>query len=416
MTVERTAKAKPKRGPWSYVGPGIVSGASDNDPTTVATLAVIGSTTVYGLSWLVILVIPMLAIVQAVSAQVGTISKAGLEDCIKRSFGRGWALVALIAVLGVNILTLAADLEGGASALSLLTGVHYVWFILPLAAGTGALLVYGNQQSTERFLRVIPLVFFAYVFAAIAAHPDWGAIARATFIPHFEFSSAYVSGAIALLGTTLTSYAYVWETIEVSQKRPPLRRLGLVQADAALGTVVAGLAFWFIVVATGATLGVHHKTVETAQDAAQALAPIAGKWASVLFGVGLLGSALLAVPVLAGTSAYVMAEMFGWRRSLDRSFARAPEFYRAMLASLAISTAIAYAGVSPIALLYISSIVAGIATPITLILMLLVARNQGVMGKHRLPRFLTIGGWAVAAVVVLATLAYFYQTVTQGGS
>ncbi len=225
-----------------------------------------------------------------------------------------------------------------------------------------------------------------------------------------------MSGAIALLGTTLTSYAYVWETIEVAQERPPLRRIGLVQADAALGTVVAGIAFWFIVVATGATLGVHHKTVETAQDAAQALAPIAGKWSSVLFGVGLLGSALLAVPVLAGTSAYVMAEMFGWRRSLDSSFARAPQFYRAMLASLAISTAIAFAGISPIALLYVSSIVAGIATPITLILMLLVARNRLVMRQHRLSTWLMTAGWGVAAIVVAATVAYFYQTVTGGGS
>ena len=416
MSGPRTAKAKAERGPWAYIGPGIVSGASDNDPTTVATLAVVGSTTVYGLSWLVVLIVPMLAIVQAISAQVGAISKAGLEDCIKRSYGRGWALVALVSVLGVNILTLAADLEGGASALDLLTGIHYVWYIAPLAAGTAILLVYGNQQITERFLKVIPLVFFAYAFAAVAAHPDWGAIARATFVPHFEFTSPYVSGAIALLGTTLTSYAYVWETIEVAQERPPLRRIGLVQADAALGTVVAGIAFWFIVVATGATLGVHHKTVETAQDAAQALAPIAGKWSSVLFGVGLLGSALLAVPVLAGTSAYVMAEMFGWRRSLDSSFARAPQFYRAMLASLAISTAIAFAGISPIALLYVSSIVAGIATPITLILMLLVARNRLVMRQHRLSTWLMTAGWGVAAIVVAATVAYFYQTVTGGGS
>ena len=205
MSGPRTAKAKAARGPWAYIGPGIVSGASDNDPTTVATLAVVGSTTVYGLSWLVVLIVPMLAIVQAISAQVGAISKAGLEDCIKRSYGRGWALVALVSVLGVNILTLAADLEGGASALDLLTGIHYVWYIAPLAAGTAILLVYGNQQITERFLKVIPLVFFAYAFAAVAAHPDWGAIARATFVPHFEFTSPYVLGAIALLGTTLTS-------------------------------------------------------------------------------------------------------------------------------------------------------------------------------------------------------------------
>ena len=160
-------------------GAGIVAGASDNDPTTVATLAVIGSTTVYGLGWLTLLVIPMLAVVQAIAAQVGTASKKGLEDCVRHAYGPFWAIVALGALLIVNVLTLAADLEGGAAALHLLTNVEYRWWVLPLGVLTVLVLVYGNYRTIERVLRYLALLFLTYVGAAFLAHPDWGAVCAA---------------------------------------------------------------------------------------------------------------------------------------------------------------------------------------------------------------------------------------------
>jgi len=389
-----------------------VSGASDNDPTTVATLAVVGASTIYGLSWLVLLVVPMLAIVQTIASRVGAVSKKGLEDCVRGTYGRVWALIVLGAILVVNVLTLAADLEGGAAALQLLFGADYRWFVVPFSALVAALLVFAQYESTQRWLRFLPIVFFTYIGAAFLARPDWGAVARATVVPHFSFSHAYVSGAIALLGTTLTAYAYVWEQVEVAQQRPPLRRLGLVQAEAALGIIVAGVTFWFILIATGATLGVHHREVQTADDAARALAPFAGKYASLLFAVGLFGSALIAVPVIAGTSAYVLAEAFGWRRSLDATFAGAPRFYRALLICLGIATAIALGGVPPIQLLFASSIAGGIATPLTLAFLMLIAERRDVMRGHRIGGWLRAGGWAVTAIVTASVVLYLYQTAT----
>lgn len=397
------------------IGAGIVSGASDNDPTTVATLAVIGSTTIYGLAWLVLLIIPMLVTVQTISSQVGAVSRRGLEDCIRARFGRGWALVALITVLAVNVVTLAADLEGGGAALKLLTGIPYSWWLGPLALAVALILILGNERLLEGVLKYIALIFLAYVVAAFMAHPNWGRVIHDSFVPQFRYTPAYVAGAIALLGTTLTSYAYVWETIEISDERPPLRRLGLVQAGAGLGMIIAGLTFWFIVIATGATLGVAHHPVETAEDAAQALAPIAGRYASIVFAVGLFGSALLAVPVLAGTSAYVMAEMFGWRKSLDLTFAKAPKFYIALISSLLAALGICLLRIPPIKLLFVSGIIGGIATPVTLVLMLLVARDPKVMGKHRIAGGLALCGWVVAAVVVLASAVFLFQTFTGGG-
>jgi len=393
-------------------GAGIVAGASDNDPTTVATLAVIGSTTTYELGWLTLAVIPMLAVVQAVAAQVGAVSQKGLEDCVRAHYGRGWAFMALAALLAVNIITLAADLEGGGAALALLTHIDYRWWLLPLAGLTVLMLVVGRYSSIERVLRYVALLFLTYVGAALLARPDWHAVLAGSFVPHFDLRADTVAGALALLGTTLTAYAYVWETIELSEEKPPLARLGLVQVDAALGIVVAGLTFWFILIATGATLGVHHQKVDTAQEAANALVPIAGKYAAIVFGIGLLGSALIAIPVIAGTCAYVAAEMFGWRRSLDAQFARARRFYLVLIACVAVSTAIAFAGIKPITLLFYSGIAGGVATPFTIALMLLVGRNRAVMRERRIAPWLAAAGWCVFTVVSAATVIYLAQTLT----
>jgi len=396
-------------------GAGIVAGASDNDPTTVATLAVIGSTTTYELGWLTLAVIPMLAVIQAIAAQVGAVSKKGLEDCVRSQYGRPWALAALASLLIVNVLTLAADLEGGSAALALLTHVHYTWWLVPLGALTVLVLVFGTYAAIERVLRYVALLFLTYVGAAFLARPDWHAVLVGSFVPHFDLRPETVAGALALLGTTLTAYAYVWETIELSEEKPPLKRLGLVQVDAALGIVIAGLTFWFILIATGATLGVHHQRVDTAEQAASALAPIAGKYASIVFGIGLLGSALVAIPVIAGTSAYVAAEMFGWRHSLDASFKRAPRFYATLIGCVLVAVAIGFAGVEPIALLFYSGIAGGIATPLTIALMLAIGRNKAVMRNRRVAPWLTASGWCVFAVVAAATLTYLAQTLTGHG-
>jgi Mn2+/Fe2+ NRAMP family transporter len=214
---------------------------------------------------------------------------------------------------------------------------------------------------------------------------------------------------IALLGTTLTAYAYVWETIEVSEERPRLRQLGLVQAEAGLGAVIAGASFWCIVIATGATLGVHHHAVQTLDEAAQALVPIAGPQASLLFGVGLLGSALIAVPVLAGTSAYVVAEMFDWRKGVDAKFQQARRFYIVVLVTLALAVGIAFVGVPPVQLLFAGSIAGGLATPITLFFVLMAANDERLMGAFRPGRWLQLAGWVTFVIISAGALMFLYQ-------
>src|SRR3979411_21368 len=196
-------KKSPERW-WKALGPGIVSGASDNDPTTVASLAVIGSTTVYGLGWLVLLIIPMLSVVQAISAQVGLVMRTGLESAVRQRYGKGWALLALLSVLIVNLVTLAADLEGGGAALSLLIPLNYPCFIFPLAAAAGFMLIFSNYKKIQRVLIYIPMVFLSYAVAAFMAQPQWSDVLRNSLIFHFSFTEPMITGALALLGTTLT--------------------------------------------------------------------------------------------------------------------------------------------------------------------------------------------------------------------
>lgn len=377
----------------------------------MASLAVIGSTTVYGLGWLVLLIVPMLAVVQILSALIGAVGKRSLEDLVCTHYGKPLAFVMLLAVSGVSLVTLVADLEGGGAALQVLTGLDYRIFVFPLSIAALGMLIFGNYERIKKILVVLPLAFLAYPIATVLSHPDWHQVLLDTFLPHFAWNSRdFSAGAIAMLGTTLTSYSYVWQTIETAKERPPLSRLGLVQADATLGTVVAGISFWSIVIATGATLGVHRHAVQTANDAAAALQPVAGRFAGIVFGIGLLGSAMIAIPILCATTAYMFSGMFGWNENIDAKYWRAPRFYLTMIVLALIASAFAAVGWSPIEVLFVSSIVGGIATPVTLVMMLLLARNKRAMHRHQVSPWLTAGGWAVAAVVSAAALLFLWQT------
>ncbi|HEU5424008.1 MAG TPA: divalent metal cation transporter, partial [Nitrolancea sp.] len=294
----------------------------------------------------------------------------------------------------------------GAAALSLLFGLNWRWFVLPFGLAMVLLLLFGSYRAISRVLEFILLVFVAYIVSAFLAHPDWGQVLAHTLIPHIRFQHAYIEGMLAMLGTTLTSYAYVWESIEESEERLPIRELGLARADAGFGTFFAVAIFWFILISTGATLGVSHQPVTTAAQAARALEPAAGALASDIFAVGLLASAVLAVPVLSATTAYMLGEEFGWRRGLSEPVRRARRFYIAVGGAILFAVAVAFAGVSPIRLLYISSIAGGIGTPISLAFLLLVARDTRVMQSHPIGPVLTGIGWA-ATIMIGAISLYF---------
>ena len=391
-------------------GPGLVAGASDADPTTVASLAVVAAATGYVLSWLVVLLLPMIAVVQSIAATIGTVSPTSIQGAIRRHYGLTWALLALVAVLAVNLMTLTADLEAGAESMKLLTGISRAYFVLPFAGGVAWLLVSRSYLHVERFLSFLPFIFICYGVSAVLAKPDWSALAHSLVVPKFYFTDPVATGALALLGTTLTSYVYYWESIEVSERGTLPSELRSMKADAAWGALAPAVCFFFILVATAATLGKSHTPVQTATDAAAALKPLAGGSATALFAIGLLASAVIAVPVLAGTSAYVVTQTFGWRGSLDAPFRQARIFYGVLLGSLAIAAAFAFAGFSPIALLYWASVAGGLATPLTLWFLVSIAQNRAVMGENRITGWLAYSGWTVTFIVTAACVAFLAVT------
>lgn len=391
------------------LGPGLVAGASDCDPTTVASMSVAGASTGYGLSLLTILIYPMLASIQVISAQLGLVAKAGLQKVVKDLYGRPWSLILLASVLAVNVITIAADLEAGAAALGLIVSIDLRWFVIPYTALLGSMLLFGSYQAVVRILKYVLLIFVAYILSAFLAHPEWGAILRATVFPSLSFDRPFVQAALAIFGTTLTGYAYIWESQEEAEEDLPIGRLGHARLDAGAGMAVAVAMFWFILISTGTTLGLHHKPVATAQQAAEALRPIAGPFASYLFAVGLLASSLIAVPVLAASSSYLLSREFEWRLGLSKKFAQARRFYLAMGGMLLIGAVASFAGVPPIRLLFIASIAGGLATPIGLVFLLLSARNRRAMHRHPIGGLLTGIGWLTTVLVTGIGLVFLGQ-------
>jgi Mn2+/Fe2+ NRAMP family transporter len=397
------------------LGPGLVAGASDIDPTTVATMAVVGATTIYSLSWLAWLLFPMLTIVLVIATRVGAITGRNLQEAVKARYGRAPQWILLGSIVGVNILTLAADVHAGAAALGLLFHRESIWFLLLFAGATLALVLWSTYDEIERVLKYVLLILLAYPISAVLAHPDWGQVLRRTFIPSFSTNGDYITGAVAMLGTAITGYVYVWQTVQTAEEQPNEGLQKTRQLDAVVGTFFSVAIVWFILIATGATLGVQRRPVNTAEEAAQALAPAAGPYASYVFGVGLLGSALIAVPVLMATTGYIVAGQLDVRRGLSKPVRNAPTFYGVITASAVLAVLISATGISPIRLLFLASIVAGVATPIGLTALMLVTSDPRLMGDRAVRGPLRAAGWAVTAIVAILSLLYLAQQITGGG-
>ncbi len=404
-------QGRPGWGQWNSVpgllrgiGPELVSAAADNDPTNVGTAAAVGAQTGYQLSWVALLVAPLLGVVLTIAAQVGTVARDDLQSLTLKRYGRDAAAVLLVSVVVVNLVTIAADLQAGAAGIGLLAGVDSRWLVAPLGAALAGLLLAGKYSQVVAVLRYLMLGFLAFGAAAVLAHPDWPRLLEASVVPALSLSRDQVAGGVALLGTTLTSYVYVWETIGRGVEEPPGGHpegggLARARAGAVVGAVFTAVILWFMLVASAATLGRHHQAVISAQDAAGALRPLAGSAAADLFAAGLVTSAVIALPVLMATTAYVVGAHFNWRRGLSEGIGRARAFYAVLVASVGLALAVSLAKISVIGMLVAASVIGGLATPVGLVILVHLARDPQVMGCQPISRRLAMAGWAVAAIV-----------------
>lgn len=401
------------------IGPEVIAGASDNDPTNVGTAAVVGAQTGYQLSWVALLVAPLLAVVLAIAAQVGLAARSDLQTLTRERYGRGVAAVLLVSVVVVNVVTIAADLQAGSAGIGLLAGVSSRWLVLPLGAGLGALLLFGRYGQVVTLLRWVLPGFLAFTAAAVLAHPDWPRLLRASLVPALSLRGHELTGSLALLGTTLTSYVYVWETVQRGVEEPDGRepgsreggekesagpagsdgRLARARAGAIAGAVFTAVILWSMLVASAATLGRHHQAAASAQDAARSLRPLAGPLAADLFAVGLLVSTVVALPVLIASTAHVVGAQFDWRRGLSQPVGQARGFYVALTASIGLAVAVSLAGIPVLRILVVASVIGGLGTPLGLVILVRLARDPLVMGAQTISRPLAAAGWTVAAAV-----------------
>ena len=391
------------------MGPGVVSGAADNDPAGIVTYIQVGATTGAGLLWLLLLSTPMLYYLEEMSTRLGVVTKRGIGRVLRGRYGRGVAAAVIGPLVLSNVVTIGADLVGTASAVQLLTGINWEWWIVPLAALLAAALIFASYRTISRFLLVLTPLFVLYIITGLIVHPRWDAVLRATFIPAVRFTPTYLTAALGLLGATLTPYMFFWQATEQVEARRKVEDLADEQVDAAAGMVYANLVFYFVILVAGAVFYGKGVSVQTVHDAALSLRPLAGAGAALLFGLGILVSGILSTPVMAACTAYSLAELFGWVEGLDKEVWRARGFYLIIAGALGTGAAIGLLRISPVTLMYWSQIINGFLLPPLFFVLLRLGNDRRVLGTHTNGAPSNVVGWGA----VLLTLALAILTLRQ---
>lgn len=385
-------------GSWAYrilrsIGPGVITGAADDDPSGIATYSIAGVQFGTGLLWTALLTWPMMAAVQMVCARIGLVTGRGLAGSLKQRFPKWLLFVFICALLVANTINIAADLAGMSDAARMLTGLNSRWFIglfvLVICLATVKL----PYRRFADILKWLVIILFAYPVTAFIVHVDWLGVARDTFLPSLPRNREEWSTLVAILGTTISPYLFFWQTSaeveeEVDAGRTTLKErkgatadeIASSNIDVGVGTLFSNVVMFFIIVTTAATLHAHGVTrIATTRDAAEALRPLAGHFAALLFTVGLIGVGLLAIPTLAGSAAYAFADTFRWKQGLSRKFEKARAFYSVMLLSTVVAAALTLMKLNPVQALYWSAVINGLLSPFLLVAILIVAADRKLM-------------------------------------
>ena len=411
----------PVRSFFRNLGPGLITGAADDDPSGISTYATAGAAFGYGLLWTALFSLPLMASVQLMCARIGLVSGRGLARVLRRYYSRRILWFACMLLLVANTVNIAADLGGMAEAMELLTGLNSLWFHLPFAVLIIGLLFVTSYRMIANIFKWLTLVLLAYVIAAFLARPNWSGVLQASFRPPVNFSHDYLMTIVAILGTTISPYLFFWQASqEVEEdkaggKRSVGQRTGattkelrIARTDTVTGMSYSNLIMYFIILTTGATLYVNGaRDIETSRQAAEALRPLAGEAAYVLFALGLIGTGMLGVPVLAGSAAYAVGEAFAWRSGMNERPRLAPKFYAVIAVAMLTGLALDYADFNAIKLLFWSAVLNGLLAPPLIVIILMVCNNRRVMGEHVNGFWLNLLGIGAALVMIIAGLAMF---------
>jgi NRAMP (natural resistance-associated macrophage protein)-like metal ion transporter len=411
------AESNPLRRFLKVLGPGFISGAADDDPSGIGTYATAGASLGFATLWTALLTFPLMAAVQLVCAKIGMVTGQGLAGVLRKHYPRRVLYAAVIALFVANTINVGADLAAIAAAINLLVpALPIAPLVLPIALGILALLLWGSYRLIAGVFKWLTLALFAYIGSAFFARPDWGQVLSSTFIPTIRLDQTFLLTLVAILGTTISPYLFFWQATqeveeEIGMGRTQLwRRRGATDKelryaalDVNVGMAFSVLVMYFIMLATAATLHASGKTdIKSATDAAQALRPLAGDWSSILLAVGLIGSGVLAVPILSCSAAYALSEAFGWRYGLDRSPTRARQFYAVIAVATLVGVGIDYLGINPIDALFFTAVINGFVAPPLLVMIMLVSNNPKIMGRRTNSRLTNVLGWGAAVVMFVA--------------
>jgi len=413
---------------WSEkLGPGLITGAADDDPSGIATYSQAGSQFGYNILWTALLTYPLMVAIQMISARIGRASGHGLATNIRCHYPAWLLYSAVMLLLAANIINIAADLSAMGAAVNLVIGGPARLYIFGLALLSIFLQVFIPYKHYVKFLKWMTLVLFAYVGIIFAVKVPWGTVALRTLIPHISWSNEYATTVVAVFGTTISPYLFFWQasqeveelnTKETQQAltQDPLEgpsTLKRIRLDTVIGMGFSNVIAFFIVLTAAATLHAHGITnIQTSSQAALALKPIAGEFAFLLFSIGIIGTGLLALPVLAGSAAYAMAGAFKWPNSLEAKPRLDKNFYGIIVLACVAGVAITFTPIDPIKALYWSAVINGVVSVPIMVLLMFMVMNRNIMGEFVAPFILRSLGWLATAVMGLAALGMFWFMLT----
>jgi len=409
------------RSVWKTLGPGIVTGAADDDPSGIATYSIAGAQYGTALLWTALFTWPLMIAVQSMCARVGMVTGRGIAGALRRKFPRPVLVLAAIALFVANTINVGSDLAGMSDAAALLTGIDARVWVVVLGIAIAVATIRLRYATLAHALKWLALVLLAYVVTALYVGPEWSVVARDTFVPRLPRIGGLWATVVAILGTTISPYLFFWQASqEVEEEKAMGRRrvddrVGAAPyeithrtVDIVIGTGASNVAMFFIILTTALTL--HRAGITQLQNArqvAEALEPLAGRFASLLYTVGLLGTGALAIPTLAGSAAYAFAEIFNWRQGMDEVYTRAPGFYAAFLFSIGIGIVLDFSHVNPVSALYWTAVINGVLAPFLLVGILVAASDRTLMyGQPSTMRSrLVVGGTAI--VMFVAAIGMF---------
>lgn len=405
----------------SRLGPGLITGASDDDPSGIGTYTQAGAALGYATLWTAIVTLPLMIVVQHICAKIGMCSGRGLAGVLHKYYSRWLLYPTVLGLVVANTINAGTDIAAIAAAINMFLPVPISAMVIPIAVVIVVLQVWGSYKLIVRIFKWLTISLFAYVIAAFLAHPRWGDVLKATFLPQISFNGKYITTLVAILGTTISPYLFFWEASEEVEeekkegRRSIASRKGATDAeiknekiDTVVGMIFCNLVFYFVILAAASTLHASGETdIQSATEAAQALAPLAGNLATVLFAIGLIGAGLLAVPVLTGSAAYAVAETFGWTSGLDEKPRKAWRFYTVIAASTLVGVMIDFSGINPIKALFWTAVINGVIAPPLLVIVMLVSNNKHILGDRVNGLWTNVIGWLAAVIMFAAAISMF---------